>query len=75
MNHKLANGMNMWKGNGNTATLLFSLKDLDILQQGRIEEVKTIVMEHFNRILFYKSGLANKQQTYQSILQFLGSST
>ena len=28
MNHKLANCMKMWKGNGNTTTLLFSLKGI-----------------------------------------------
>jgi len=33
MNHKLANGMKMWKGNGNTTVILFSLKGLEILHQ------------------------------------------
>ena len=33
MNHKLAKGMKMWKGNGNTTILLFSLKGLEILYQ------------------------------------------
>ena len=33
MNHKLANGIKMWKGNGNTTTLLFSLKRLEIIHQ------------------------------------------
>jgi hypothetical protein len=28
--------------------------------------VKTIIMEHFNGILFHKSGPANKQHTNQS---------
>jgi hypothetical protein len=28
MSHKLANGMKMWKGIGNTTTLLFSLNGL-----------------------------------------------
>jgi hypothetical protein len=55
MNHKLANGTKMWKGNGNTTTLLLSL-------QG---QVKTIVMEHFNGIFFHKSGPANKQHANQ----------
>ena len=67
MNHMLANGMKMWKGNGNTTTLLFSLKRLEILHKERRGQVKTIVMEHFNSILFYKSGPANKQHTNQSI--------
>ena len=64
MNHKFANGM-MWKGNGNTPTLLFSLKRLEIVLQGR-RKVKTIVMEHFNDFPFHKSGPANKQHTNQS---------
>ena len=58
MNYKLANGMNMWKGNGNTTTILFSLKG----------QVKTIVMEYFNGILFYKYRPANKQHTNHSSL-------
>ena len=55
----------MWKGNGNTTTLLFSLKILEIVHQERGGQVKTIVMEHFNGILFHKSGPANKQHTNQ----------
>jgi hypothetical protein len=69
MSHKLANGMKMWKGIVNTTTLLFSLKGLEILHQERIGQVKTIVMEHFNGILFHKSRPANKQHTNQSINQ------
>jgi hypothetical protein len=69
MSHKLANGMKMWKGIGNTTRLLFSLKELEILHQERREQVKTIVMEHFNGILFHKSGPANKQHTKRSISQ------
>ena len=53
----------MWKGNGNTTTLLFSLKRLAIVHQERRGQVKTIVMKHFNGILFHKSGPANKQHT------------
>jgi hypothetical protein len=68
MNHKLANGMMMWKGNGNTTILLFSLKELDILHQERREQMNTTVMEHFNSILFHKSRSANTQHTYQSII-------
>jgi hypothetical protein len=70
MNHKLANGMKMWKGNGNTITLLFSLKGLETLHQERRGQVKTTVIEYFNSILFHKPGLANKQHTYQSIKLF-----
>ena len=62
----LANGMKMWKGNGNTTTLLFSLKGLEILHQGKRGQVKTIVMEHFSSILFHESGPANKQYTNHS---------
>jgi hypothetical protein len=69
MNHKLFNGKKMWKGNGNTTTLLFSPKRLVILHQERREQLKTMVMEHFNGILFHKSGPANKQHTNQSINQ------
>ena len=63
--HKLASGIDMWKGNGNTTPLLFSLKGLEILHQERRVQVKTIVMEHLNGILFHKSGPANKQHTNQ----------
>ena len=59
MNQKLANGVKMCKGNGNA--LSFSLKKLEIVHQERKEQVKTIVMEHFDGILFPKSGPANKQ--------------
>jgi hypothetical protein len=51
MNHKLANSMKMWKGNGNTTTLLLSLKRLEIVHQETRGQVKTIVMEHFNGIV------------------------
>ena len=61
----MANGMKMWKGNGNTTTLLFSLKRRETVHQERRGQVKTIVMEHFNGILFHKSGPANKQHTNQ----------
>ena len=58
MNHMLANGMKMWKENGNTTTLLFSLKGIEILHKERIWQVKNIVMEPFNNIIFHKSGPA-----------------
>jgi hypothetical protein len=45
MNHKLANDMKMWEGNGNTTTLLFSLKGLEILHQERRRQVNSIEME------------------------------
>jgi hypothetical protein len=51
--------MKMWKGNGNTTTVFFSLKILEIVHQERTGQVKTIVMEHFKGILFHKSGPAN----------------
>jgi hypothetical protein len=56
----------MWKEKGNTTTLLFSLKGLEILHQERRGKVKTIVMEHSKGILFHKSGPANKQHTNHS---------
>ena len=58
--------MKMWKENGNTTTLSFSLKGLGILHQERRGQVKTIVMEHFKGIFFHKSGPANKQHTNHS---------
>ena len=64
MNRKLANGMKMWKGSGNTnRLLLFSLKGIKILHQERRGQVKTMAIEHFNGILFHKCGPANKQHT------------
>ena len=69
MNHNLANGMELWKGNGNTTTLLFSLKGLEILHQSIRGQVKSIVMEHFKTILFHKSGPANRQHTYKSSIK------
>ena len=60
--------MDMWKGNGNTTTLFFSLKGLKILHQERRGQVKTIVMEHFNGILFHKFGPARKQHTNHSLI-------
>ena len=62
MNQKLANGMKMSKGNWNTTTLLVYLEGTVILHQERRGQVKTIVIEHFNSILFLKSGPANKQR-------------
>jgi hypothetical protein len=43
------------------------MKGLEILCQVRRGQKKTIMMEHFNIILFHKSGPANKQHIYQSI--------
>jgi hypothetical protein len=64
MNHKLANGINMWKGNGNTTTLLFSLKGLEILHQEKRGEVNTIVMEHLNSILLHNSTYLSINQSF-----------
>ena len=72
MNHELPNDMKTWKGNGDSTTLLFSLKGLEILLQARRGEVKTSV-GHFKSILFHKSGLANKQHTYQSVISSMES--
>ena len=57
------------EGNKDNITLLFFLKGLESLHQERRGHVKTIVMEHFNSILFHKSGSANKQHTYQLIIK------
>ena len=54
------------KGNRNTTTLLFSPKEFEIVHQERRGQVKTIVMEHFNGILFHKIGPANKQHINHS---------
>ena len=59
--------MNMWKGIGNTTTLLFSTKELEILQKKW--QLNIMVMEHFNSMLFRNSGPVNKQHTYQSTNQ------
>ena len=66
MNHKQANGMKMWKEHGNTTALLFFLKRHEIPHQERRTQVKTIVIEHFNGILFHKYGPANKQNNNDS---------
>jgi hypothetical protein len=63
----------MWKRNGNTITLLFFLKGLEIVHQERRGQVKTIVKKHFNSILFQKSKPANKQHINQSINHTSGS--
>jgi hypothetical protein len=55
--------MKMWKGSGNTITLLFSLKG----NKERSSQVKTIVMEYFYGILFHKSRPTNKQHTNHSL--------
>ena len=65
MNQNLVNDMKMWKGTGNTTTLLFDLKGLEIVHQERRGQVKTIVMEYLNGILFHKSRPVNKQHTNQ----------
>ena len=63
----VTNGMKMWQGKGNATTLLFSVKGLEILHQERRGQVKIMVMEHVNSILFHTSGPANKHHTNQSI--------
>jgi hypothetical protein len=58
MKYKVAKGMKVWKGDENSTTL-FSVKGLGTLLEER-RKVKTMVIEHFNSILFYKSRPANK---------------
>ena len=48
--------------------IIFSLKRLEILHQERRGQVKIIVMQLFNGILFHKSGPANKHHTNHSSL-------
>jgi hypothetical protein len=67
MNHKLVNSIQMWNVNGNTTTLLHSLKGFEILHQERREQVNTILMEHFNSIVFHMARHVNNQHTYKSI--------
>ena len=64
-NDKLANDKKMWKGDGNTTTLLFSLKGLEILHQERSRQMNITVKEQFNSILFQKSGPVKKQHINQ----------
>jgi hypothetical protein len=71
MNHKLANGMKVWKGKGNTTTLLFYPKELEILHKEKRGQVNTIVMEHFNGILSHKSGPPDNQHTNLLTSDFL----
>jgi hypothetical protein len=47
--------------------IIIFLKGLETLHEEKREQVKILVMEHFNGILFHKSGPANKQHTNQSI--------
>ena len=51
----------------NTITLLFSLNGLKILYQQRSGQVKTIVIKHFNAILFHNPLLLKNQHNNQSI--------
>jgi hypothetical protein len=60
--------MKMWKGNWNSTTLLFYLKGLEILHQEKRGQVKNIIMEYLNGILYHKSGPANKQHTTRFII-------
>ena len=46
--------------------IIISLKGLEILRLERRGQVKTLVIENFNGILFHKSGPANKQHTNES---------
>ena len=61
LNRKLANGMKMWKGNGNSTTLLFSMKGLEILHQERRGQVK-------NGTLQRHPLPANQQHTNPSLI-------
>ena len=58
MIHKLGIDMKIWEENGNTTTLLFSLKELEILHEEGRGKVEIMVIEHFNGMLFHKSKAA-----------------
>jgi hypothetical protein len=53
----------MWKEEGSTTKLQFSLKGLEILRQER-RQVNIIIKEDFNSVYFHP---VNKHYTYQSI--------
>ena len=54
MNEKLANGMQLWKGNGNATTLSFCLKRLEVLHE---EKKKKRTNEHHSGETFKKHSL------------------
>ena len=55
------------KGMGTLPHYFFPESPWIFFYQERRRRVKTIVMEHFNGILFHKSGPANKHHIYQLI--------
>ena len=61
----------MWKGTGNIITLLFSLKELEIVYQEGRRLVNNMVMEYFKSSLFHTTGPANKQHNYKSVSQLI----
>jgi hypothetical protein len=63
--------MKIWKGNGDTSTLLFSMKGLEILHQERRGQVNAEMIEHFKSILFHKSEPTKKPHNYQPIIKDL----
>ena len=56
MDHKLANGMKIWKRNGNTTTLLFSLKGYVMRTEGKLitkeTKISSFLIPANNRNLF-----------------------
>ena len=65
MNHKLAIGIKVWEGNA--TTFLFPWKESNFTSWKKSKSEKTMATEHFNGILFHKSGPV-KQHTNQSII-------
>ena len=63
MSLKLANGMKMRKGNGNTISLLFSLKGLKISYEK--------IREHGNTAVGYSDEYFNTNYTSQYLLSFV----
>jgi hypothetical protein len=70
MNHKFANGMRSGKQTGKLPHYYFTRKDLNFYIKKEEDTRKTSVMEHFNTVIFHKSGPANSSiPIYQSINQ------
>ena len=47
--------------------IIIFLEIIEIIHQLRSGQIKTIMVEHFEKIILNKSGPANKQHSYHSI--------
>ena len=72
MIHNLANGLKMWKVNGNTTTLLFILNGLDILHQERIGQVHNDGTLQDHSLAQVRTKLPNSIPINQSINPLYG---